>query len=88
MHIQIYTHPADSALLTLGLRSLSRKEDHRGSSFIIRSAPGERGVRERAGCVIHLVPAAGGASLGRPSPQWGHLGTSEMRRPPMVNGPR
>lgn len=49
MHIEIYIDQGDQVLVTLVPQILSPKENDQASSFIIRSAPGECGVRARIG---------------------------------------
>lgn len=68
MHIEIYIHQGDQVLLTLVPQILSPKENDQASSFIIRSAPGECGVRARIDngitCHWQLVEQARGICPG------------------------
>ena len=50
MYIQIYIHQGDQVFLTLGLQTLSLKENYWGCSFMIRSLPGECGIRRNWFC--------------------------------------
>ena len=83
MYIQIYIHQGDQVFLTLGLQTLSLKENYWGCSFMIRSLPGECGIRRNWFCDSAVpgsrlsqpeAPVCAGGCVCRPEWKMGHVG--------------